>query len=211
MTLYISALSLDAHAHRQLNITDHYSLHRVVYSLFEDVRSEQQKHGSVSSGIQWVDKGGDIRGRKILIMADRPPCEPRAGKLETKILSDTFLSYPHYRFSVCLNPTRRNKQTGKQVPVIGRDAIAAWFCQRAASWGFEVCPAHIQTENVNVVQMRLSGEKTITLQQATLSGQMTVKQQAIFEKSFKQGIGRARAFGCGLLQIVPLSEPDFFN
>lgn len=124
MTLYISALSLDAHAHRQLNITDHYSLHRVVYSLFEDVRSEQQKHGSVSSGIQWVDKGGDIRGRKILIMADRPPCEPRAGKLETKILSDTFLSYPHYRFSVCLNPTRRNKQTGKQVPVTAR--YAGW-------------------------------------------------------------------------------------
>lgn len=211
MTLYISVLNLDPKAYRRLNITDNYSLHRVVYSLFDDVRSEQQKQRSVASGIQWVDKGGDMRGRKILIMANRPPREPQAGELETKILSESFLTHPYYRFSICLNPTRRNKKTGKQIPILGREAIGAWFYQRAASWGFEVRRDQLQTENINVQQMKLAAGKIITLQQATLSGRLTVTHPEIFKNSFMQGIGRGRAFGCGLLQIVPLTEFTFFD
>jgi CRISPR system Cascade subunit CasE len=211
MTLYISALNLDARAHRRLNITDNYSLHRVVYSLFDDVRSEQQKQRSVASGIQWVDKGGDRRGRRILIMADRAPGEPEAGELDTKILSETFLTHPYYRFSICLNPTRRNKHTGKQIPVIGREAICAWFCQRAAGWGFDVQPGQVQTESINVQQMKIAAGKIITLHQATLSGRLTVTHPEIFKNSFMHGIGRGRAFGCGLLQIVPLPEITFFE
>ncbi|WP_318388974.1 type I-E CRISPR-associated protein Cas6/Cse3/CasE [Enterobacter sp.] len=211
MTLYISTLRLDARAHRKLRITDGYSLHRVVYDLFEDVRSEEQKHNSVASGIQWVDKGGDLRGRRILIMADRPPREPAIGELETKILPDTFLTHSHYRFTVCLNPTRRDKQSGKQTPVRGREAIGAWFCQRAASWGFQVDPQQIQVDGVNVMQFTAGETKTITLQQATLSGRLTVTEPEMFKASFKQGLGRARAFGCGLLQIVPLPETPYFD
>lgn len=211
MTLYVSALHLDAHACRQLRITDGYSLHRVVYSLYDDVRSEQQKQGSVPSGIQWVDKGGDSRGRKILMMADRPPHEPQAGCLETRLLSDSFLSHSCYRFSVCLNPTRRHAQTGKQSAITGRAAILSWFCQRAEGWGFNVDPRQVQVESINVLKMNMSPERIITLQQATVSGRLTVSHTENFRKSFMQGIGRARAFGCGLLQIVPQLEYQFFD
>lgn len=57
MTLYASVLRLDRAAVKALRVTDLYSLHRVVYGLFEDVRSEAQKQASEPSGIQWVDKG----------------------------------------------------------------------------------------------------------------------------------------------------------
>lgn len=60
MTHYISALRLDAHACRQLKITDGYSLHRVVYSLFDDVRSDEQKQGSVASGINGLIKAATL-------------------------------------------------------------------------------------------------------------------------------------------------------
>ena len=58
MALFASVLRLDRAASHALKITDTYSLHRVVYSLFDDVRSEEEKHACISSGIQWVDKGG---------------------------------------------------------------------------------------------------------------------------------------------------------
>ncbi len=43
--LYASVLHLDRHSIQALKVTDPYSLHRVVYSLFDDVRSEASKQG----------------------------------------------------------------------------------------------------------------------------------------------------------------------
>uniref|UniRef100_A0A3B0LVE2 Uncharacterized protein n=1 Tax=Arsenophonus endosymbiont of Trialeurodes vaporariorum TaxID=235567 RepID=A0A3B0LVE2_9GAMM len=63
MTSYVSVLSLNRAAIKALKITNLYSLHRVVYGLFEDVRSSDAKQSSISSGIQWVDKGSDHKYR----------------------------------------------------------------------------------------------------------------------------------------------------
>jgi len=211
MTLYISALRLDARACRHLKITDGYSLHRVVYSLFNDVRSDEQKQHSAASGFQWADKGGDSLGRRLILLSDRPPVSPEMGELETRILPEGFLKHSHYRFTVCLNPTLRNKQTGKLTPVRGREAISAWFCSRAEKWGFRVEPQHIQVDSINVLRFTAGDKKTVTLQQATVSGRLTVTQAEHFQHAFTRGIGRGRAFGCGLLQITPLPELPFFN
>ncbi|WP_330982669.1 MULTISPECIES: type I-E CRISPR-associated protein Cas6/Cse3/CasE [Enterobacterales] len=210
MTLYLSALHLNSAACRKQKITDVYSLHRVVYDLFDDVRTEHQKQASVPSGIQWVDKGGDVRGRRLLILSDRSPNQPEYGELQTKVLPDHFLLHKQYRFSVCLNPASRDTKTHKLTPVRGREAIGAWFCQRTAAWGIEVDPRQLQVEDITLLQVDAGIHKYITLQQATLSGRLTVVDPERFKTSFTKGIGRGRAFGCGLLQIVPLTD-NFFS
>lgn len=73
MTSYVSALRLDRPVIKALKITDLYSLHRVVYGLFEDVLNQEAKQSSESSGIQWVDKGSDHQYRQLLILSDRLP------------------------------------------------------------------------------------------------------------------------------------------
>src|SRR5690606_33136163 len=75
MRLFASALYLDPPALKALAVTDAYSLHRVVYSLYEDVRDEESKLASKPSGILYADHGGDARGRRILMLADRPPAD----------------------------------------------------------------------------------------------------------------------------------------
>lgn len=211
MNLYLSALRLDRQACHRLKIKDCYSLHRVVYDLFDDIRTAQEKRQDISSGIQWVDKGGDYHYRQLLILSDRLPRQTDVGELETKPLPPQFISYPHYRFCVCMNPTRRNNQTRRLEAVRGREAIADWFCRRTEQWGFQVEPRQLQVDGVQVLQFDAGENKSITLQQATLQGRLTVTQPDVFAQSFRQGIGRARTFGCGLLQIVPLIEPNFFD
>ncbi|WP_333850205.1 type I-E CRISPR-associated protein Cas6/Cse3/CasE [Leclercia sp.] len=211
MTHHISVLRLDRAAVNALKITDTYSLHRVVYGLFEDVRSEEAKLCSEPSGIQWVDKGGDRNYRNVLILSNRPPRDPQYGQIETKILSPGFLSHKHYRFTVTVSPGRRNNQSRKIVPVKGREAISAWFIERAAtSWGFTVDPTQLQVEAINVQQFQGKAQHQITLQQSTLSGYLTVSDSEAFYTSFSKGLGRGRSFGCGLLQIVPVIEPSVF-
>lgn len=210
--LYASALHLDRKAVKALKVTDPYSLHRVVYSLYPDVRSAHEKQSHIQSGLVYADQGGDVTGRKVLIVSDRPPManvEGQYGEVVCKPISERFLEYPHYRFKVQVNPVRVDKQTGKRVAVKGRAEIAQWFLQRATRWGFAVEPHTLQVDSIDVLQFNDKHGRLITLGRAHLQGQLTVTDMAQFRNSFKNGIGKGRAFGCGLLQIVPLIDNPF--
>lgn len=219
--LYASVLRLDRSACKALKVTDRYSLHRVVYSLFDDIRSDEQKKASVASGIQWVDKGGDHLSRQILILSNRLPNKTEHGELQTRPLPDNFLNYQHYRFSVVIQPTMRTnnnscaipeqKKGQKLLPIKGKEAISQWFIERAPrNWGFSVNPEQLQVEQVSVEQFMVQGARQATQQHATLSGYLTVTDPEKFRASVASGIGRGRSFGCGLLQIVPVIEQPIF-
>lgn len=213
MNLIASVLELDRAAVKALRITDPYSLHRVVYSLYPDVREQEAKSGSVPSGILWADQGGDFRSRQILLLADREPAkqvDDRHGEIRSRLIPTDFLAHDHYRFKVIVNPTRRDSASKKLMPVKGREAVAEWFIERAeASWGFAVSVAHLQIDRLEVLQFKDKAQRPVTLAQAHVQGQLHVTDHAQFQKSFAQGIGRGRAFGCGLLQIVPLIDNPF--
>jgi CRISPR system Cascade subunit CasE len=184
--------------------TDAYSLHRLVYGLFDDVRSETDKQKGVGSGFLFADKGGSSFSRRILFISNRAPKEPEVGEVQTKEIPASFLLHDDYRFEVIVNPVRRDKKTGKLVPVKGREAIAAWLIDRAEkSWGFSVSENGLEVEKIQVLQFVKKGCR-VTLEQATVRGFLHVTDRERFRKSFENGIGKGRAFGCGLLQIVPV-------
>lgn len=213
MSLIASVLHLDRKAIKALKITDPYSLHRIVYSLFDDVRSEQEKQGSTTSGILYADQGGDYKGRKILLLSDRQPksaVDELYGEVLSKEISNSFLQHSHYRFKVIVNPTKRDSKSRKLLPVRGRDEIHSWFAGRAeSSWGFQTPSEQLQVDAIEVLQFKDKKQREITIAQAQVQGFLKVTDPQQFIKSFSQGIGRGRAFGCGLLQIVPVIENPF--
>lgn len=213
MSLIASVLHLDRQASQALRITDPYALHRVVYSLYEDVRSAEEKSASQTSGILYADQGGDFHSRRILLLADRMPAERidgQYGRVQSKPIAEHFLDHDRYRFKVIVNPTRRDSASRKLLPVKGREAIGDWFCERALqSWGFRVSREHLQVDRVDVLRFKDKQQHPVTLAQAHVQGQLEVTDHAQFHSSFARGIGRARTFGCGLLQIVPLIDNPF--
>ncbi len=203
---FASVLRLNRTDVKVLNIRDAYSVHRVVYGLFENVRNDTQSRSSVPSGISFVDKGGDFNFRQILIISNRRPHQtPQFGVVETKPIHSDFLKYDRYGFEVTINPSKRDSKTGKVVPVKGRDEIVSWFTTRAvSSWGFSVIPDKLQIERIGVQTFSNKDGKTVTHGSATFRGALEVVARDKFLQSFIQGIGRGRAFGFGLLQIIPL-------
>lgn len=196
--MYLSAYRLSRTDSRHLRLTDCYSVHRVVYDLFDPVRSEgEQTH----SGILYVDKGEGRQERLVLILSNRLPKTPAYGKVETRTLERSHLDFSTYRFEIVVNPVRRNNQTRKIVPVRGRAAIARWFMDKATAWGFAVPELSLQVAEITVD--RFKAKETVTLGKARLTGMLHVTDRQRFVQSVCQGIGRGRAFGCGLLQIVP--------
>ncbi|MCX6178285.1 MAG: type I-E CRISPR-associated protein Cas6/Cse3/CasE [Chlorobiales bacterium] len=189
-----------------LRITDDYSLHRVVYSLFEDLRSEAEKNASVPSGFLYADKGGDRNGRLILLLSDREPRNPEHGTLESKAVDEKFFLYDRYRFEVLINPTRRDNKSRKIIALREREEIARWFIDKApASWGFTVNPVNLQIKALKVKQF-VKQTHSVTHGGAEIAGELEVVDRSLFIKSFQYGIGRGRAFGFGLLQIAPLNS-----
>lgn len=213
MSMIASVLHLDRLAVKALRITDPYSLHRVVYSLYPDVRSKEGKNQSQSSGILYADQGGDHRGRKILMLANRQPsqhAEGRYGQVLSKPLPDGFLEHNHYRFKVIVNPTRRDNVSRKLIAMRGREAIADWFAERAeSSWGFRIDQPQLQVDRIEVLQFKDKQQREVTICQAHVQGLLHVSDREQFKDSFTQGIGRARAYGCGLMQIVPIIDNPF--
>lgn len=213
MTMIASVLHLDRRSVKALRITDAYSLHRVVYSLYEDVRDEEQKQASTASGILYADQGGGVRGRKVLMLANREPMENvdgEFGEVQSRLIPEDFLGYEQYRFKVIVNPTRRDSASRKLVAVRGRETVAQWFTERAAaSWGFDVDPLHLQVDRIDVLRFKDKQQRQVTIGQAHVQGHLRITDKTQFINSFTQGIGRARAYGCGLLQIVPVNKTPF--
>ena len=204
---YATMLHLNRSDAKALKVKDAYSLHRVVYGLFEDVRTESDKKGSVPSGILFADKGGDFYSRKILILSDRKPHPaPQFGEVQSRPVSAEFLAWDRYVFEVTVNPGKRDSKTGKILPVSGRDNVHRWFLDRALNaWGFSVSSHNLEIVRAGVQAFEKDGRK-ITHGSATLKGALTVTDRDRFVKSFTKGIGRGRAFGFGLLEIVPLRD-----
>lgn len=213
MSLIASVLHLDRKAVQALKINDAYALHKAVYSLFPDVRSPEEKQASTPSGFLYADQGGDYKSRKILLLSDRQPEEQiggQYGEVQSKAVSDEFLQHTGYRFKVVVNPTRRDSASRKLAPVKGREAVAQWFVERAEkSWGFKVIHTQLQVDSTDVLQFKDKANRIITLAQAQIQGVLEVSDRERFIQSFRQGIGRGRAFGCGLLQITPITESLF--
>jgi CRISPR system Cascade subunit CasE len=201
---YASVLQLDRRDVQMLRIHDAYALHKVVYGLFEDVRDTSAKMSGQSSGILYADHGGDMHARKILMLSNRKPHQtPQFGTVQTHAVPQDFLNHGCYAFDVIVNPAKRSQQTGKIIAIKERDEVAVWFATRASqSWGFKVNTEHLQVNELCVQSFEKEGI-IVTHGSAHLRGELSVTDHDLFKNSFMYGIGRGRAFGFGLLKIVP--------
>ena len=196
-----SLLRLSVNDMARLKLKDAYSLHRIVYDLFERTRDENDQN--TGSGILYADKGS-VRGiRKIIIMSDRQPCNPTHGSIETKPIPENFLTAPIYKFEIVINPVKRISSSQKIIPICGEQEILEWFTKKSPTWGFQVNTQNLDIRDINVDQFFKKGNLT-TITRATITGLLVVTNQQLFTQKFAKGIGRAKTFGCGLLQITPV-------
>ena len=198
MTNYLMRLSLKGNVFSRFKLRDTYSLHKMVYDLFEDVRAG----GEGSSGILWSLES-NAQGIYLLIKSDRKPRPETADKAraipEIKEIPESLFNGKCYRFQVTINPVRRD---GQRVPVKGAEAIAQWFCDKAPAWGFAVNKDNLEVGEIAVDTF--TAKQQVTLQKARLSGLLEVTDQEKFKQAVLGGVGHGKAFGCGLLQVVPL-------
>ncbi|MBE6426876.1 MAG: type I-E CRISPR-associated protein Cas6/Cse3/CasE [Planctomycetaceae bacterium] len=201
--MFLSRLTLTLQDHRAFRITDDYSIHRVVYSLFPE--------NADAGRILYADRGMRNAFHTILILSKiRPVCSPETPQnIETKEIEPGFLKHSRYAFEILLNPVRSKSHTKQLEPIKGEILQYEWFLEKAAANGFTLTPEDksrlvIHSEQTLTFRQKDTPERKVTHHRVRFSGTLTVSDPELFQKAFEQGIGRAKAFGFGMLQLVPV-------
>ena len=194
---------LDRAACQKLGIRYAYGVHKAVYSLFP--RQNDQNRDFL-----YLDKGGDARGRQILILSKREPQVPAIGKIAVKKVPESFLEHDRYAFEILLNPSQRDSKSRKLIAIRGQEALRTWFLAKCPSWGFAADAPTLEVRRTGVLAYKKNGQ-TCTHNLAHFVGQLTVTDRPKFKQSFTEGVGRAKSFGFGLLQIIPLTSQTTIN
>jgi CRISPR system Cascade subunit CasE len=108
-----------------------------------------------------------------------------------------------WRFRLAANPTHREKRDGDRGKVFGHVTVAyqkEWLSKKALSHGFAP-DADFDVVRHERLRFRREG-RFVTLDTATFEGALRVTDEDVFKDALLHGIGRAKAYGCGLLTIA---------
>ncbi len=116
-------------------------------------------------------------------------------------MSCITISIAEFPKNIPVNP-ESGKSRGKVVAHVTPDQQKEWLLDRSEELGFL-----LKTDQFDVVstfwkKFKKSGQNQVTLKFATFEGILEIKDAEIFRKTLLQGIGRGKAYGCGLLTIV---------
>lgn len=160
--------------------------------------------------------------RYLLVVSDEKPDLHLLGKYgvsgtaETKNY-DHFLSQVNqneiYNFRLTANPVHRVTQSGQKsgriYPHITVQKQKEWLIDRAESCGFELIRDESGIYKFDIVNrdwplLLHKGSKRVKLSRVTFEGQLKVNDLAIFKQHLTSGIGKEKAYGMGMLTIIPV-------
>lgn len=127
-----------------------------------------------------------------------------------------------FRFRMRANPTRKvdtksatdgSRRNGRRVPLRGDEALSNWLQRKAEQSGFRVLhtrlapsildirAAHEERAVARAVGLHENGR--ITIDSVLFEGHLAIADRDRFLAALEQGIGPAKAYGCGLLSLAP--------
>lgn len=111
-------------------------------------------------------------------------------------------------FRLTANPVHNvGCDAGKRGKRYGHVTVAQqekWLRDRSRGWGFEVVSAGVVDRRRLTFARRSDGAaRQVTISTATFDGLLRVTDPVALRSALTAGVGRAKAYGCGLLTLAP--------
>ena len=213
MTLYLSRLILNPRSKAvQRDLNDPYEMHRTVMNGFPDdlPRDEErvlhrldQDHRRNRLSLLVQSQGEPDWGslpEGYLMPLD--PLDPVADNPAVRTFEPVLHAGQVLSFRLVGNPMKRlgksaGKDKGKRVGLYKTEEQVEWLAKKGKCGGFQLLSVLPSQESV-AQSKRLP--KLLTVQ---FDGQLQITEPEAFHQTLANGIGRAKAFGCGLLSLAP--------
>lgn len=120
---------------------------------------------------------------------------------------------------LCVNPLESSRRNGPRVPFQTEEDEVAWLDKKGKANGFELLPVmdvFLGAKDIKDVlvfrENRVYGWKKgendshvkMTFHSVKFEGLLKVTDRNLFRKALEQGIGSGKAYGFGLLSVVPI-------
>lgn len=185
-------------------------LHKKIWNLFPDKADEKR------SFLFRVENLGQKGVQHILLQSSYEP-QPANGELvllnkPKKVQFDGITNGANYRFLLRANPTKKIKDSGGKttnqgkvrVPIIDEDEIIAWLSRQFEGLA-EIKAVTLAQQDLLYFRKDKGNQNHVgKIQTVTYSGILTVVESESLVNKMKDGIGPAKAFGCGLLTLAKI-------
>lgn len=210
--MYLSRVEIDVLDRRKIRDLTHLgAYHNWVETSFPDEISQD-----VRSRKLWrIDK---INNHLYLLVVSEGKPDLNAlekygvsGSAETKSYDkflDSISKGRLYRFRVTLNPVRAVSQgegkRGRVMPEVTAEQQLHFLESRAEGLGFKLIPDEYQIVERGWEPFRKKGQRMIRLSKTTYEGTLKVTDEKLFYDTLTNGIGKKKAYGFGLMTVIPL-------
>ena len=105
-----------------------------------------------------------------------------------------------------VNPTKRDNVTRNRMPLETDADLHAWLMRKGQQHGFAPDMVTMRTMREPCARFRIeSSGREGTHHSVNFDGELAVSDPAAFQQACLHGIGSAKAFGFGLLAVVPVA------
>ena len=78
-----------------------------------------------------------------------------------------------------------------------------WLMEKSAKWGFSLAENDFDVVETDNLRFYKDGnKKAVELGVATFEGHLSITDVQLFKKALIEGIGRAKAYGCGMITVA---------
>lgn len=203
--MYLTRLTLDPRsAQARRDLADAYDMHRTLVRAF--VAGEQ---GTPTRFLWRLEPGANPwASPTVLVQSSEsgnwdalqalPGYLQRPAESKGLDLSELVQPQQQYRFRLLANPTV--SRAGKRYGLPGEAEQLAWLQRQGERHGFDVKSALVSASDVLDSQRKDSA--SIMVQRACFEGLLQVSRADDLRLALVNGIGPAKAFGCGLLSMA---------
>lgn len=211
--MYLSRVKIDMSNRMKVKQLDNLSAY---HSWVEDSFPDELKSGYRTRKLWRVD---EINNDYYLLVLS--PTKPdliefeRYGvknSAETKnynILLNNLCENEKLRFRTTLNPIKslsQGKKSGKRgrvIPLVTVQQQLDYLEQRALFNGFSVNSSDVVVTSKGFYMLKKRYRKPLRICIASYEGLLKIENLENFKKSLISGIGKKKAYGCGLLTVIP--------
>jgi CRISPR system Cascade subunit CasE len=214
--LHLSRLLLNPRSRQvQRETADPYQRHRTIMRAFPDDLPDNERilhrldvHPRTGAVLLLVQSRAapdwtPLQEKKLLQPADpfSGLDNPAVKQFDPALRPGQILNY-----RLVANPTvkkkREGRKNGTRVPLVREERQLEWLQRKAARNGFRLL--HTLISNQQEVKGRKGkGKRPLTIYTVQFDGRLQVADPAKVEAAVQNGVGPAKAFGCGLLSLAP--------
>ena len=203
MTLYLTQIRLHPAEVAGFKLFDAYTRYQMLTEAFPVT------HKNPRPFLTRVDRHGD--SFNALILSPEPPKPQPWGHWATKPVAENFFQHERYRFSLRANPTKvrvvrdtegNRRKHGRRTGIFDSVQLRHWITRKLRQAGSEPETVFFGPP---VRETFWRKGAIITLVRVDFYGILRVVDRPRFVTAAANGLGRARAFGFGMLLLAPLS------